>query len=104
MIIAKITDVKMTHKAEDVMTARQHREATEWLSRWTCANNIKKVVAVDYEEALILIRKQVAAIISARQYPPEVFEIQIVYTKVEDGYFWEPSSGKVGFEKVVKEK
>lgn len=101
MVIAKITDMRMSWKAEDVMTARQYREANEWLSQLNCEHHIKKVVSSNYGEALTLLRKQVLDELHSRKYPAEGFEIKVVYSKVEDGCYWEPRMGKIGFEKVV---
>ena len=58
LIVAKVVAMKLNSKSEDILSVREHKTASAWLSNWTCANNFKKVLASDYVETLDKLRRR----------------------------------------------
>jgi len=52
MIVCQVKKFELSSKAEDLMTAREYREASQWLTTWPIPNNIPIVVADTEAEAI----------------------------------------------------
>jgi len=52
MLVCQVKKFELSSKAEDLMTAREYREASAFLGTWTILNNIPVVVADTEAEAI----------------------------------------------------
>lgn len=96
MNVMQIVYVRLSDKAEDVLTARKHAEVLAWLEQWTPRANFKAVITESQQESLrILINDLQQNLVPAflgNAVRANLFEFQVADQEVEDRRFWMPSS------------
>jgi len=91
MIVCQVKKFELSSKAEDLMTAREYREANQWLSTWTIPNNIPMVMAESEAEAIAKLKVHCLKVLAPHKYPPKAFEFMVGFDKIGvDGSFYIP--------------
>ena len=91
MLICQVKKFSLSSKAEDLMTAREYREASAWLDTWTTLNNIPMVLADTEAEAITKLKVHCLKVLAPHNYPAQAFEFMVGFNRVEvDGSFYLP--------------
>lgn len=88
--IITVTKLSLHWKAEDLLSARNYKEAEQWLSQWSIENNIPRFIIDNEEEGVTKARMYIKdEILYHRSHlNPESFEFTIQIGQIENNSFW----------------
>lgn len=97
-VVMQIVRVALHENAKDQLSARAWERASEWLTHWTPQRNFQAVYAKDIEEALQILKDDLAQnltpswMMAESQVYPHHFTFEVSYQEIESNRFWMPSS------------
>lgn len=92
MIVAKIKKISLKFMEADNVPKKDYDALVNWLNAgWSIDNNFKAVVAETKEEAIEKLSNYLYDELVPswlKNVTPEMFEFEIAYSELEDGFFW----------------